>query len=323
MPQFQFRFLFALGAIPALVLLGFTRRRPSETNTESREAQPLQNRSGEASKQDDAPPPPDRYVSAPGHAGDLSEMLHTQPGLMRTLLGTSSTWCLFDIVLYGTEIFTPKILDDICLSGRRTALESCRQTFVEVAFQGGVVTGLGVPGLATALCLVDRWGCRCLNCVGFLALAVNFAAMATVAHVAPDEKRLLFGLFCAHNYLLKFGPNLATYVLPAISFPTEIRSTCHGISAFAGKLGAVIGALLFPLIEGTWFGLSGAFLLQAMVCTVGATVSLLLLKPDVGQVEVQQLPSAIPEEPDEEAEVNLKRPPRASLAQVVGSRQEE
>ena len=43
-------------------------------------------------------------------------------------------------------------------------------------------------------------------------------------------------------FFSNLGPNTTTYVLSAETFPTEIRATCHGLSAAAGKLGAVIGA---------------------------------------------------------------------------------
>ncbi|CAN1168776.1 Inorganic phosphate transporter 1-4, partial [Linum perenne] len=36
-----------------------------------------------------------------------------------------------------------------------------------------------------------------------------------------------------------------TFVVPAEIFPARVRSTCHGISSAAGKLGAIVGALGF------------------------------------------------------------------------------
>ena len=41
-------------------------------------------------------------------------------------------------------------------------------------------------------------------------------------------------------------------MLPAATFPREIRSSCNGISAACGKLGAALGAAIFePLLEAT------------------------------------------------------------------------
>lgn len=38
----------------------------------------------------------------------------------------------------------------------------------------------------------------------------------------------------------QFGPNATTWLLPGEVFPTDIRATCHGISAATGKIGALV-----------------------------------------------------------------------------------
>jgi PHS family inorganic phosphate transporter-like MFS transporter len=48
-------------------------------------------------------------------------------------------------------------------------------------------------------------------------------------------------LFAAANY----GPNTSTFILPSIVYSPECRSTLNGLSAAAGKLGALVGATLF------------------------------------------------------------------------------
>ncbi|MCL7023220.1 hypothetical protein MKW94_023441 [Papaver nudicaule] len=46
-------------------------------------------------------------------------------------------------------------------------------------------------------------------------------------------------------FFANFGPNSTTFIIPAEIFPARLRSTCHGISAAAGKAGAIIGAFGF------------------------------------------------------------------------------
>jgi len=43
-------------------------------------------------------------------------------------------------------------------------------------------------------------------------------------------------------FFQNFGANPTTYIIPSVVFPTAHRATCHGISAAAGKLGALLGA---------------------------------------------------------------------------------
>eukprot|EP00439_Symbiodinium_sp_Y106_P017116 s1598_g2.t1 len=72
-------------------------------------------------------------------------------------------------------------------------------------------------------------------------------------------------LFCILTFLLSWGPNLGTYVLPVICFPA---------------VGAVAGALVFPPISTGPFGVTGVLWLQAVICLLGAVVSWAFLKHD-------------------------------------------
>ncbi|KAF4039547.1 Sugar (and other) transporter [Phytophthora infestans] len=52
-------------------------------------------------------------------------------------------------------------------------------------------------------------------------------------------------------------------------FPTPIRSTCHGISAAAGKVGAAIGSFGFSIwVDNPSYGYSGAFYTFAAIAAV-------------------------------------------------------
>ena len=44
----------------------------------------------------------------------------------------------------------------------------------------------------------------------------------------------------ASRFAGQFGPNATTWLLPGEVFPTDIRATCHGISAATGKVGALV-----------------------------------------------------------------------------------
>ncbi|KAF3016074.1 hypothetical protein E8E15_006573 [Penicillium rubens] len=65
----------------------------------------------------------------------------------------------------------------------------------------------------------------------------------------------------------KFSPNCITFLVAAEVFPTPIRGTAHGLSAAAGKLGALVIAVVgsynptqqqYYIVP--WFGLAGVLL---------------------------------------------------------------
>jgi hypothetical protein len=72
---------------------------------------------------------------------------------------------------------------------------------------------------------------------------------------------------------------LGTYVLPTLCFPAAVRSTCHGISAFGGKCGAVVGTLLFmPVFDS--LGIECVMWIELVVSILGMLVSYGFLKND-------------------------------------------
>mmetsp|Transcript_9001 Transcript_9001/g.21544 ORF Transcript_9001/g.21544 Transcript_9001/m.21544 type:complete len:156 (+) Transcript_9001:3-470(+) len=128
--------------------------------------------------------------------------------------------------------------------------------------------------------LVDRIGCKRLNAYGFLALAVAFASLAVVWVAAPTAHVLQFIFFCVLTFLLNWGPNVGTYVLPAVCFPAVVRSTCHGLSSAGGKVGALAGALIFEPVSESPLGVPGVLWIQTAICVLGAIVSWVFLKHD-------------------------------------------
>ena len=97
-----------------------------------------------------------------------------------------------------------------------------------------------------------------------------------------------------------FGPNLATFVFPTVVYPIEIRATMHGLSAGCGKTGALIGALLYPMLvnsgsrmlrrldedsssKSSSSGVSLVMFTQAVLCICGYIVARLGLWGEYGK----------------------------------------
>ena len=166
--------------------------------------------------------------------------VQANPRYWKTLIGTGGTWFLYDISYYGTAIFQPSILKSIFGQG---------ETLFAISWQSLVIAAVGLPGVVAAIFCMHRFGNKWLNIWGFLLVAALFAAMAITYHVDPDASNLLFIEFMALTFALNFGPNVATYVLPAMAFPPQVRGTFHGLSAGSGKVGAVVGTFIYAPIS--------------------------------------------------------------------------
>ena len=107
---------------------------------------------------------------------------------------------------------------------------------------------------------------------GFLGMAVCYLAMGGLMGTLEGNVPLFFLFYGLSFFFSNCGPNTTTFVLPSEVFPTEVRATCHGISAAAGKIGAVVGgAALRPVLDshglGTVMVVCGAVALLGFACT--------------------------------------------------------
>lgn len=252
-PQMEFRLLFALGVVPGLIVfIGSLGQQDSEEFKRAK-----QNTQQE---------------------GLIQTLAGFPKEVKMTLLGTSGAWFFYDISYYGINIFTPTILDAICMTGHKDAKGDCTQSLFDTALQGVITNLLGLPACFAAIMLIEKMGSKTLNIIGFIAIAVFCLAFAVLYTVAPSNTSLLFGMYCGLVFSLNFGPNIGTYVLPAICFPAQCRGTCHGVSAMSGKFGAVVGTFAFTLLgKGN---LSVIFVVNFVVAVMGAIFSQLCLKHD-------------------------------------------
>lgn len=68
--------------------------------------------------------------------------------------------------------------------------------------------------------------------------------------------------------MLMLSQNATTWMLPGEVFPTEVRATCHGVSAAVGKAGALLaGAWFGALPPARIFGIAAAFNLAGLALT--------------------------------------------------------
>ncbi|TYJ09464.1 hypothetical protein E1A91_A11G143400v1 [Gossypium mustelinum] len=104
-----------------------------------------------------------------------------------------------------------------------------------------------VPGYWFTVAFIDIMGRFAIQLMGFFFMTVFMFALAIpYDHWIHKDNRIGFVVMYSLTFFFaNFGPNATTFVVPAEIFPARLRSTCHGISAAAGKLGAMVGAFGF------------------------------------------------------------------------------
>eukprot|EP01088_Endostelium_zonatum_P005840 TRINITY_DN177_c0_g2_i1.p1 TRINITY_DN177_c0_g2~~TRINITY_DN177_c0_g2_i1.p1 ORF type:complete len:845 (+),score=204.33 TRINITY_DN177_c0_g2_i1:33-2537(+) len=195
----------------------------------------------------------------------------------KPLIGTAGSWFLMDITFYANGLFSAYVLrrsgiaqgdffDDVS-SGSASVLPDTDEpgildentekgySIMGIVLYNLLITSVALPGYWVALYLIENkyFGRKKLQIYGFIMTAIIYFLIALLyAHVIKtnDSWILFLILYALSFFFINAGPNTTTYVLAAESFPTEIRSTCSGISAAAGKLGAIFGAAaMAPLLD--------------------------------------------------------------------------
>jgi MFS family permease len=189
------------------------------------------------------------------------------------LIGTAGAWATLDFAYYGNTISSPEVLKAINPNG---------SLLYNTSLQLLIFAVFALPGYALAIRLLDRSGRKKIQCAGFTMMAVAFLLIGLVPGVSTAVVPfvLIFGM---SYFFTEFGPNTTTFIYPAEIYPVNVRTTGHGISAAAGKLGAFAGAYFFPDMLASSFGLRGAEVVAGAVCLIGLALSLWLLPEPMGQ----------------------------------------
>jgi MFS transporter, PHS family, inorganic phosphate transporter len=270
------RILLGLGAIPGLAVF-YLRRQIHET--------PRFAAAGGAAEEAEAAIAAATGASAAPVSAGESSARHPQGALegfgilarnrrmLLWLLGTAGAWALLDFCYYGNSISSPEIL--ALLNPKATELHN-------VLVQLAIFAVFAVPGYFVAIALLDRTGRKRIQVLGFALMALCFLLIGVIPSVTVHAWPFLI-LFGVSYFFTEFGPNTTTFVYPAEIFPVEVRTTGHGLSAGAGKLGAFLGAFLFPDFLASSLGIRGAEVIAGCVAVLGLLLTVALLPEPKGK----------------------------------------
>lgn len=289
------RLLLAFGAIPSLATFSLRRQitesprfalaqgnlyevsraialasgqAPAPTTTAGKASTGTSNRNSTSSERS-ASHPLDGVLSRPS----WQEVLTTRHSLL-WITGTAGCWFLLDIAYYGTTVSTPMALK--LLNAHATLMTNLFYTLL-------IFLVAALPGYLMAALMVDRLGRKKLQLLGFAMMTLAYGALfffpALTTITLPFL--LIYGL---SYFFTEFGPNVTTFAYPAEIFPVSVRSTAHGISAAVGKVGAFIGAFVFPMLLAS-VDLPGAMGFAAAAALTGFLLTFVLPEPDRKSLE--------------------------------------
>ncbi|KAF2322777.1 hypothetical protein GH714_030614 [Hevea brasiliensis] len=163
------------------------------------------------------------------------------------LLGTTTTWFLLDIAFYSQNLFQKDIFSAIGWIPSAKTMNAIEEVYRIARAQTLIALCSTVPGYWFTVAFIDKMGRFAIQLMGFFFMTVFMFALAIpYNHWTHKDNRIGFVCDVLINLLLcKLWTYATTFVVPAEIFPARLRSTCHGISAASGKLGAIVGAFGF------------------------------------------------------------------------------
>lgn len=191
------------------------------------------------------------------------------------VLGTAGSWFLFDMAFYGTSVNNGYVLS---LIGFGSVAGNIRETIFHIALGNALLAAVfAVPGYWIAVGIIDKVGRKTLQWLGFTVMAVVYLIMSLTYTSLLNSLGMFIALYGISFLFANLGPNTTTFILPTELFPTQIRTTGHGIAAGSAKAGAGIFTFLFPVLI-SLFSLTGVLRILFVITVFAVALTLFTIR---------------------------------------------
>jgi PHS family inorganic phosphate transporter-like MFS transporter len=172
----------------------------------------------------------------------------------KVLFGCAYSWFALDIAFYGLGLNSGIVLQAIGFGPPpNKGVSGVYQNLKNICIGNLILSAGGlIPGYWATFLVVDKWGRKPIQLMGFIFLTILFIIMGfgyDKLTATPAATKGFVVLYCLANFFQNFGPNTTTFIIPGEAFPTRYRSTAHGISAASGKLGAIVAQVGFAQLK--------------------------------------------------------------------------
>ncbi|KAK7356605.1 hypothetical protein VNO80_15880 [Phaseolus coccineus] len=274
--EYVWRIVLMFGALPALITYYWRMKMPETARYTALVAKNVKQAAEDMSKvlQVEIEAEPEKVEQLDGRRGRGNEFdLFTKQFLLRHglhLLGTATTWFLLDIAYYSQNLFQKDIFSAIGWIPPAKTMNAIQEVSKIARAQTLIALCSTVPGYWFTVAFIDKIGRFTIQLMGFFFMTVFMLALAIpYHHWTMNGNQIGFVVIYSLTFFFaNFGPNATTFVVPAEIFPARLRSTCHGISAAAGKAGAMVGAFGF-LYAQNGIGLRNTLIVLSVINFLG------------------------------------------------------
>lgn len=185
-------------------------------------------------------------------------------------------WACEGLGVYGIGVFLPILVMALGIENIQNSADSLHQVADSVKITL-YISCIILPGFIAGLWLLHKKiNIILIQTLGFILCTLALLLLMP-AYAFHWNKWIAIGAFMAFEFFLNLGPHLITFVLPPKIFPVAQRGEGVGLAACIGKIGAIVGVFVIPIL----LKIGGALLVlgvSAAVMALGALITLLFRK---------------------------------------------
>ncbi|RWW77639.1 hypothetical protein BHE74_00014198 [Ensete ventricosum] len=247
--DYVWRIILMFGAVPAALTYYWRMKMPETARYTALVAKNTKQAAADMSKvlnmelEEDAERAQRLVADQANNFGLFSKEFARRHGLH--LVATTTTWFFLDIAFYSQNLFQKDIFTAIGWIPKAATMNAIEEVFWIARAQTLIALCGTVPGYWFTVAFIDIIGRFKIQVMGFFMMTVFMLGLAIPYHHWTTHHIGFVVMYGFTFFFANFGPNSTTFIVPAEIFPARLRSTCHGISAAAGKAGAIVGAFGF------------------------------------------------------------------------------
>lgn len=190
----------------------------------------------------------------------------------KATLALCLSWALMDISYYSVGLFTPDILNAMHLATSGNFVTDTKTIVKNTIFVNAFIA----LGALLSVFMIDKISRVRLQKIGFLGafFGLFILSISYYFKVTPIYP-VIFSCFVIYNLFVNMGPGTTTYLLPAEIYPSYIRGTGHGLASGSAKFGAFLGTIFLPWFQQT-FGIHVTLFFLSLTLLIGYLLTTLL-----------------------------------------------
>lgn len=209
---------------------------------------------------------PSETKKAAGPSASWADMF--RDGNWKKVVFSGIPWACEGVGVYGIGVFLPVLVMALGIDSTNATGMSGILNSVELST---VINCFILPGFALGLLIVRRAYHVGMLTWGFLFYSIG-VGLVMAAYLLKWPVWISIIGFLMFEIALNAGPHLVTFIIPSQIYSVDERGAGSGLAAMIGKLGAILGVFLMPIVL-DYGGMTAVLIFCISVGVLGMIVS--------------------------------------------------